>query len=128
MPSALSNSRENCARASAILCGFSANPPHIRSADSGRRRMISAAAIINERLLFTSWRKPASFLFNSPICSGFRMTGSLGRDIVEQSRMRTQNQAGVVGTLFSIIGASEGIRTLDIHLGKVTLYQTELRS
>ena len=25
-------------------------------------------------------------------------------------------------------GASEGIRTLDIHLGKVTLYQTELRS
>jgi hypothetical protein len=26
------------------------------------------------------------------------------------------------------IGASEGIRTLDIHLGKVTLYQTELRS
>jgi hypothetical protein len=27
-----------------------------------------------------------------------------------------------------VIGASEGIRTLDIHLGKVTLYQTELRS
>src|SRR5256885_12936047 len=26
------------------------------------------------------------------------------------------------------IGASEGIRTLDIHLGKVTLYQAELRS
>ena len=26
------------------------------------------------------------------------------------------------------VGASEGIRTLDIHLGKVTLYQTELRS
>ena len=26
------------------------------------------------------------------------------------------------------IGASEEIRTLDIHLGKVTLYQTELRS
>ena len=25
-------------------------------------------------------------------------------------------------------GASEGIRTLDIHLGKVTLYQPELRS
>jgi hypothetical protein len=25
-------------------------------------------------------------------------------------------------------GASEGIRTLDIHLGKVTLYQTELHS
>ena len=25
-------------------------------------------------------------------------------------------------------GASEGIRTLDIHLGKVTLYRTELRS
>ncbi len=25
-------------------------------------------------------------------------------------------------------GASEGIRTLDIHLGKVTLYQAELRS
>jgi hypothetical protein len=26
------------------------------------------------------------------------------------------------------LGASEGIRTLDIHLGKVTLYQAELRS
>lgn len=26
------------------------------------------------------------------------------------------------------IGASEGIRTLDVHLGKVMLYQTELRS
>ena len=26
------------------------------------------------------------------------------------------------------IGASEGIRTLDIHVGNVTLYQTELRS
>ena len=25
-------------------------------------------------------------------------------------------------------GASEGIRTLDVHLGKVMLYQTELRS
>src|SRR5213596_1984959 len=25
-------------------------------------------------------------------------------------------------------GASEGIRTLDIHVGNVTLYQTELRS
>jgi hypothetical protein len=25
-------------------------------------------------------------------------------------------------------GASDGIRTHDIHLGKVTLYQTELRS
>ena len=25
-------------------------------------------------------------------------------------------------------GASEGIRTLDIHLGKVTLYQAELHS
>ena len=25
-------------------------------------------------------------------------------------------------------GASEGIRTLDINLGKVALYQTELRS
>ena len=32
------------------------------------------------------------------------------------------------GGLFKKIGASEGIRTLDIHLGKVTLYQTELRS
>ena len=30
--------------------------------------------------------------------------------------------------LIEKIGASEGIRTLDIHLGKVTLYQTELRS
>ena len=27
-----------------------------------------------------------------------------------------------------MIGASEGIRTLDIHVGNVTLYQTELRS
>lgn len=27
-----------------------------------------------------------------------------------------------------VIGASEGIRTLDVHLGKVMLYQTELRS
>ena len=26
------------------------------------------------------------------------------------------------------VGASEGIRTLDIHLGKVTLYRAELRS
>ena len=26
------------------------------------------------------------------------------------------------------VGASEGIRTLDVHLGKVMLYQTELRS
>jgi hypothetical protein len=26
------------------------------------------------------------------------------------------------------VGASDGIRTHDIHLGKVTLYQTELRS
>jgi hypothetical protein len=29
---------------------------------------------------------------------------------------------------FLRIGASEGIRTLDIHVGNVTLYQTELRS
>src|SRR6266849_2738100 len=28
----------------------------------------------------------------------------------------------------SLNGASEGIRTLDIHVGNVTLYQTELRS
>ena len=35
------------------------------------------------------------------------------------TKLRIQNQK---------IGASEGIRTLDIHLGKVTLYQTELRS
>src|SRR5947199_5178587 len=27
-----------------------------------------------------------------------------------------------------LVGASEGIRTLDIHVGNVTLYQTELRS
>jgi hypothetical protein len=33
---------------------------------------------------------------------------------------------GLIGK--GIDGASEGIRTLDIHLGKVTLYQTELRS
>ena len=32
------------------------------------------------------------------------------------------------GETLDFIGASEGIRTLDIHLGKVTLYQTELRS
>ncbi len=32
------------------------------------------------------------------------------------------------GRLWKRIGASEGIRTLDIHLGKVTLYQAELRS
>lgn len=34
-----------------------------------------------------------------------------------------QNKSDAVG-----IGASEGIRTLDVHLGKVMLYQTELRS
>jgi hypothetical protein len=32
------------------------------------------------------------------------------------------------GRTWKRIGASEGIRTLDIHLGKVTLYQAELRS
>src|ERR1043166_1175377 len=32
------------------------------------------------------------------------------------------------GTERDKIGASEGIRTLDIHVGNVTLYQTELRS
>ena len=30
--------------------------------------------------------------------------------------------------LWEKFGASEGIRTLDVHLGKVMLYQTELRS
>lgn len=30
--------------------------------------------------------------------------------------------------LRAAVGASEGIRTLDVHLGKVMLYQTELRS
>ena len=30
--------------------------------------------------------------------------------------------------IFEGVGASEGIRTLDVHLGKVMLYQTELRS
>ena len=33
-----------------------------------------------------------------------------------------------LGTPGQKLGASEGIRTLDIHLGKVTLYQAELRS
>ena len=36
--------------------------------------------------------------------------------------------SGIFFLLVTKIGASEGIRTLDIHLGKVTLYQTELRS
>jgi hypothetical protein len=36
--------------------------------------------------------------------------------------------AGFAGKMRRKNGASEGIRTLDIHLGKVTLYQTELRS
>ena len=36
--------------------------------------------------------------------------------------MRTADQTPIN------IGASEGIRTLDIYLGKVALYQTELRS
>ena len=39
----------------------------------------------------------------------------------------TQIRGGIEKTRV-VIGASEGIRTLDIHLGKVTLYQTELRS
>ena len=37
-------------------------------------------------------------------------------------------KAGDIKETLDFIGASEGIRTLDIHLGKVTLYQTELRS
>jgi hypothetical protein len=39
-------------------------------------------------------------------------------------------QARKAGNFNSLekIGASEGIRTLDINLGKVALYQTELRS
>ena len=35
---------------------------------------------------------------------------------------------GLGRSFFWKAGASEGIRTLDIHLGKVTLYQTELHS
>ena len=37
-------------------------------------------------------------------------------------------KVGDIEETLDFIGASEGIRTLDIHLGKVTLYQTELRS
>ena len=38
------------------------------------------------------------------------------------------NELPFCNSLIMKIGASEGIRTLDIHLGKVTLYQAELRS
>ena len=41
---------------------------------------------------------------------------------------KTVAKRGVSEETLDFIGASEGIRTLDIHLGKVTLYQTELRS
>src|SRR5258708_40290071 len=45
---------------------------------------------------------------------------------------KTNSERVEIGTLTASwrrkIGASEGIRTLDVHLGKVMLYQTELRS
>ena len=44
--------------------------------------------------------------------------------ILAQNRSKRWGTFGFLGK----VGASEGIRTLDIHLGKVTLYQAELRS
>jgi hypothetical protein len=46
----------------------------------------------------------------------------------DRSDLRNRCRSRVIETIRGDIGASEGIRTLDIHLGKVTLYQTELRS
>src|SRR3954449_13013155 len=40
--------------------------------------MTSVAAMMRDRLLFTSWRRLASFWFNSPICSTVSVTGSVG--------------------------------------------------
>ena len=48
-------------------------------------------------------------------------TGGLPNTRVGVGRFVTGRRGGE-------IGASEGIRTLDVHLGKVMLYQTELRS
>jgi len=45
-----------------------------------------------------------------------------------QNWVKTVPKRGVSEKTLDVIGASEGIRTLDIHVGNVTLYQTELRS
>jgi hypothetical protein len=50
--------------------------------------------------------------------------GKTGRD----RRLKLLPERVVSDKPLDFIGASEGIRTLDIHLGKVTLYQAELRS
>jgi hypothetical protein len=42
--------------------------------------------------------------------------------------VKTVPKPAVREKTLDFIGASEGIRTLDVHLGKVMLYQTELRS
>ena len=52
----------------------------------------------------------------------------IGRDQFLKMETAHAEGAGPVSKTNGRDGASEGIRTLDIHLGKVTLYQTELRS
>src|SRR5262249_4977006 len=54
--------------------------------------------------------------FEEVAFANFAQATAFGRNRGESSHQGKEN------------GASEGIRTLDIHLGKVTLYQTELRS
>ena len=42
--------------------------------------------------------------------------------------VKTVPKRGVSEKTLDFIGASEGIRTLDTHVGNVMLYQAELRS
>ena len=83
--------------------------------------------MINERLLFTSWRKVASFRFRSLICSTLKAMGLVCRAIC-RIISQVAAKASRDGMKNAENGASEGIRTLDTHVGNVMLYQAELRS
>ncbi|MDB6040353.1 MAG: hypothetical protein JWM99_4194 [Verrucomicrobiales bacterium] len=65
------------------------------------------------------WTLPAAVLFKAA-------SQVIGHADVDRSAIKAQRVYSDFG--HGEIGASEGIRTLDVHLGKVMLYQTELRS
>src|SRR5258705_1181570 len=129
MCSNTSNSRENCETDSTTLRGCSSSVSHMRSAVSGRRRINSTVAMMRERLLFTSWRNAEIFWFNSLICSTLKVTGSAGSAMgASITAKRCEFKRDYRGFGEEKIGASEGIRTLDTHVGNVMRYQAELRS
>ena len=71
----------------------------------------------------------SSYLGGAWVREGALETKILRQKYSDKNTETKTNTTGGLGRSFIWkAGASEGIRTLDIHLGKVTLYQTELHS